>query len=276
MEQYTRDGLTFDLSDSGPSGAEVIVLLHGFPANRHCWDAVTPGLVGHGFRVLVPDQRGYSPGARPPRRRDYRMPELVADVVALIDAAGAQRVHLVGHDWGGAVGWAFASTHPERLHTFTSLATPHPTAVTRAFVRSRQLLQSWYMLAFQLPALPERAFQPPLQGFLRRQLVASGLPAETAERYLGPLADTSAARAALNWYRAMPLSRPLTGRIQVPTLYAYPTGDVALGRTAADLTRDYVAGPYRYEVLEGVSHWIPEEAPETVVSLVAAHARAHQ
>src|SRR5690349_17488584 len=151
MNEFRRGPLVFDVTDSGPPDGEVVVLLHGYPENRTSWSAMTPLLTAEGYRVLAPDQRGYSPTARPRRRRDYRASELVADTLALVDASGAERVHVVGHDWGGAVAWAFAAAHPERVQTVTSLTTPHPRAMQAAMLRSAQLLKSWYMLMFQLP-----------------------------------------------------------------------------------------------------------------------------
>src|SRR3954451_6799388 len=118
---------------------------------------MTPLLTQAGYRVLAPDQRGYSPRARPKRRRDYRTTELADDILALVDASGADKVHLVGHDWGGAVAWSFAHAHPERLHTVTSLTTPHPRAFAKSMVTGSQGLRSWYMAMFQLPFLPELA-----------------------------------------------------------------------------------------------------------------------
>lgn len=109
MDTYTHNGLTLDVRDAGPADGPVVVLLHSFPQYNGSWDAVIDRLTERGYRCLAPNQRGYSPGARPLRRRDYRIPELVGDVQALIDASGAQQVHLVGHDWGAAVAWAAAA-----------------------------------------------------------------------------------------------------------------------------------------------------------------------
>jgi pimeloyl-ACP methyl ester carboxylesterase len=275
MQQYTRGAYTFDVDDSGPQDAPAFVLLHGFPENRTSWAALTPLLTAAGFRVLAPDQRGYSPGARPLRRRDYVLSELVEDVAALIDAAGTAKVHLVGHDWGGAAAWAFAQAHPDRLHTVTSLTTPHPRAFLKAMVTGTQALHSWYMAMFQLPGLPELGITARGGENLRKSLLAAGLPADAAERYVAPLRDRTAARAAVNWYRALPLSRPDRRKVTVPAMYVYATGDRFLGRKAADLTADYVAAPYRYEVLEGRSHWLHEEAADEVAQLLVDHARAH-
>ena len=273
MDQFEAGGLVFDVTDVGsPDAADVVVLLHGYPETRASWDRVIPFLVDEGYRVLAPDQRGYSPRARPRGRRAYRLTNLVADVVALVDAAGADRVHVVGHDWGGGVAWGLATSHPDRLHTMTSLATPHPRALLRSMVTSRQALHSWYMLFFQVPWLPELSLVGAGQKRTRELLMRSGLDAADVDRYLAVLAQPGAATAAINWYRALPFE-PVrrSPPIGVPVLYAYGTGDFALGRKAADLTQRYVDGPYRYEVLDGVSHWIPEQVPERVARLLIEH-----
>ncbi|HEU5034404.1 MAG TPA: alpha/beta fold hydrolase [Mycobacteriales bacterium] len=275
MHEFTRGSFVFDVDDSGPRDGEVVVLLHGYPENRTSWQAVTPLLTDAGCRVLAPDQRGYSPRARPPHRRDYRVTELVADVLALIDAAGVDRVHLVGHDWGGIVAWVLAHRHPDRLHTVTSLTTPHPRAYSASLLRSTQLLHSWYVLMFQLPWLPESGMRGPGAAFARRVLVSSGLPPEAADRYVAPLQQPGAARAAINWYRGLPLSPPLVGKVEVPTLYVYATEDRFLTRTAAELTGSYVAATYRFEVLDRMNHWLPELAPDIVARLVLDHAHRH-
>jgi pimeloyl-ACP methyl ester carboxylesterase len=276
VERYEADGLVFDVTDAGPADGEVIVLLHGFPAHRGCWDGVVPLLASAGYRVLAPDQRGYSPDARPRGRRAYRLDRLAADVLALADAAGAERFHLVGHDLGAAVAWGLAAWHPERLLSVTSLATPHGKAFVRSLASSSQPLRSWYMLAFQLPRLPERALTGPGGGLFRRTLRRSGLSDAHLDRYLSVLAQPGAMEAALNWYRAFPLLAPSRlAPVTVPALYVYATGDHFLTRKAADLTARHIRGPYRCEILKDVSHWIPEEVPETVATLVTEHCRAN-
>src|SRR5687768_8192474 len=115
VDTFTRGALTFDVRDRGPADGPVVVCLHGFPQDGTAFDAVVPPLVAGGLRVLVPDQRGYSPGARPPGRAPYALREVVDDVVALLDAAGVERAHVVGHDWGAVVGWALASRRADRV-----------------------------------------------------------------------------------------------------------------------------------------------------------------
>lgn len=275
IRSYRHDGLTFDIDDSGGDG-DVVVLLHGFPQTKESWGRITPALAAAGYRVLAPNQRGYSPGARPTRRRDYAIGPLTNDVLALADAVEAKRFHVVGHDWGGAVAWSLAGGHADRVASVTSLCTPHTSAMARAMVTSTQLLHSWYMAVFQLPGLPEWLATSERGGkFFAKSLSDSGLPVEDAAASVAMLRD-GAARGAFNWYRGLPFS-PASGpgTISVPTLYVYGTGDFALGRAAADLTARYVTGPYRYEVLDGVSHWIPDTAAEVTGGLILEHLAAH-
>lgn len=173
ISSYTHDGLVLDVVDTGPLDGEVVVLLHGFPQRASSWEKVAPLLHAQGYRTVAPDQRGYSRGARPTRRRDYAGRHLVGDVVALLDALGepGRRVHLVGHDWGAAVGWGVAGALPDRVRSFTAVSVPHQAAFARAALRSRQLLRSWYMGFFQLPVVPEtlarrrpQAFEALLRG----------------------------------------------------------------------------------------------------------------
>ena len=138
-----RDGLVFDVTTAGPVDGDPVVLLHGFPQSARCWDAVTPALAAAGFRTVAPDQRGYSPGARPVGRAAYRTTELVADAAAFVEAAlaetGRPRAHVVGHDWGSLVAWALAGSRPELLHTVTGISVPPPGAMSAALHRPRQL-----------------------------------------------------------------------------------------------------------------------------------------
>jgi pimeloyl-ACP methyl ester carboxylesterase len=275
MNRFSRQGLVFDLADSGPADAEeVVVLLHGWPQDRTAWGRVTPLLVAGGLRVLALDQRGYSPGARPPGTAAYRMRELVADVAALLDEAGLARAHLVGHDWGGAVAWAFAERHPERLGSLTVLSTPHHRAQAWALRHGDQARRSWYVAAFQVPTVPEVVLRRTLPGLLR----GSGLPEQDVQRYAARFREPGAAGAALAWYRA--LRNPLRGmvsavggnsgqvrRITVPTTYVWGRHDPALGRAAAERTAHWVASDYRFVELDA-GHWLPETRPGDVAAEV--------
>ena len=217
-----------------------------------------PALHAAGLRTLAPHQRGYSPGARPGGRRAYRLEELAADAIALLDAAGVERAHVVGHDWGAGVAWALAAWHHERVASLVALSTPHPAAFTRAMLGS-QAFRSWYMLAFQLPGLPERAVAGRIGDFYR----STDLPEEHVERYAGRFSRPGELNGPLNWYRALPFGRRGVGRIRVPTTYVWGRRDPALGRAAAERTAENVVGDYRFVELDA-GHWLPETHPETV------------
>ncbi|MGY1699979.1 alpha/beta fold hydrolase [Geodermatophilus sp. SYSU D00766] len=274
MRQFQNDGLTFDVRDGGPPDGEPVVLLHGFPQDCSAFDRVAPLLHDAGLRTLAPDQRGYSPGARPRGRSPYRLRAVAGDVLALLDAAGLQSAHVVGHDWGGAVAWALGAWHPERVRTLTALSTPHPAAAGRAVLTSDQGLRSSYMAAFQVPVVPERLMLARDGAVLRGVLQNGGLPEDTAARYVDRLREPGALSAALAWYRAVPLAaRDSVGEVPVPTLHVWSTGDAFLGPAATAMTRRHVTGPYRLEVLDGVPHWIPELAAERTAELVVEHVR---
>jgi pimeloyl-ACP methyl ester carboxylesterase len=277
MEQYSRDGLVFDVLDAGPPDGPVVVLLHGFPQHNDSWNAVIDRLVAQGYRCLAPNQRGYSPGARPPRRRDYRIPDLVADLGALIDASGAQRVHLVGHDWGAAVAWAAAAEMPERLATVSPISVPHPAAFLKSFANSRQGLASWYMYAFQLPRIPEWSMLRRDGAMMYKSLRQAGQAPDAAKRDAAAMSAPGALTAAINWYRAMPLSNPraISQKVSVPTLYVWSDHDVALLPKSAHNTARYVTGEYRFEIMPGVSHWIPDEEPDKLADLLLEWFAAH-
>lgn len=274
VDSFTRSGLTFDVRDAGPADGEPVVLLHGFPQHAGSWDRVAPGLHGAGLRTLAPDQRGYSPAARPTGRRAYVVRELVDDVRALLDTAGLERAHVVGHDWGAMVAWALAAWHPERVTSLTAVSVPHPAAFTKSFLTSAQGVKSAYMAFFQLPGVPEALLTRGNGAFLRDTLVRAGLPRADAEETVARLRPAGALTAALNWYRALPLgATDQVGRVRVRTLHVWSDRDGFLGRAGTEATAQYVTGPYRLEVLPGVTHWVPETAGDRLAELVTGHVR---
>jgi pimeloyl-ACP methyl ester carboxylesterase len=263
MEQYSRNDLTFDVRDAGPADGPVVVLLHGFPQHNDSWNAVIDRLTAQGYRCLAPNQRGYSAGARPSRRRDYRIPELVGDLGALIDASGARQVHLVGHDWGAAVAWAAAAEMPERLATVSPISVPHPAAFLKSFVTSRQGLASWYMYFFQLPRIPEWLLMRRNGAIASDSLRRGGLIPAAVERDVNAMREPGAMRAAINQ------------KVSVPTLYVWSDEDIALMPKAAHDTARYATGEYRFEIMPGVSHWIPDEQPDKLADLLLDWFGAH-
>ena len=258
-----HQGLVFDVTDAGPADGTPVVLLHGFPQDRSSWDRISGRLHAAGMRTYAPDQRGYCAGARPPGTAAYRLEHLVGDVIALIDATSHDRVHLVGHDWGGGVAWLVAGNHPDRVASVTVLSTPHPAALSRALRTFDQLRRSWYMAAFQVPVLPERLVAA---GF-RSVMVGSGLPSDDAERYAARLARPEALRGPISWYRPMRSSTVRAHRVAVPATYVWGSRDVALGRHAAELTREHVTGPYQFVELDA-THWLPETRPDECAAAI--------
>lgn len=264
----------FDAIVAGPPEGRPVLLLHGFPQTGRVWERQIAALAAHGYRVVAPDQRGYSPGARPERAEDYRISLLVDDVVAIGEELGWAAFDLVGHDWGGAVAWWTAHRHPERVRTLTVVSTPHPGALATTLRTDQdQRERSHYMIDWRdTPATEERMLAHDAREL--RDLYGGRVPRDSAAAYVCHLSQPGALTAALNWYRA---GRPdgAIGAISVPTLYVWSTEDGAFGSAAAQETGRWVDGPYRFETLQGVSHWVPEEVPETLSRLLLEHLRAH-
>ncbi len=273
MERFTNTGLQFDVTDGGPPDGPAVILLHGFPEDRSCWDAVTPPLHARGLRTLAPDQRGYSPGAAPTARHEYRLRLLADDVLALAEQAGVNSFDIVGHDWGAALAWYLAANHRDRVRTLTALSVPHPKAFRSAMLHSTQALHSWYMVFFQLPQVPERLLAIRGGERMRSALRRSGLDDDFAARYAARAAARPGGMTGpLNWYRALPSAlRDPIGDVTVPTMLVWSDGDPFITRKSAELCSDYVQGPYRFEVLPGVSHWIPEQEPVRTAELLLSH-----
>ncbi len=269
ISSYFHDGLTFEVSDQGPARSEVVVLLHGFPQTRTSWDQVTPFLNEAGYRTLAPDLRGYSPAARPRRRRDYNLRYMVDDVVALIDEVG-QPVHVVGHDWGAATAWSLAAMRPEHVRTLTAVSVPHPGAMLS--VGLPQLKKSWYMFANQIPFAAELLMSDRKRA--RKVLRGTGMPPAAIDRYVTEIIDTGAMTTALNWYRGLPFTsrKTLKSRVRVPTTMVWSDGDQFLHRLGAERSVDYVDADFKLEIMEGLSHWIPDEAPEQLAEIILARA----
>ena len=265
----------FDALAAGPADGELVLLLHGFPQSSWQWRSQLSALGDAGYRAVAPDQRGYSPRARPEGVDHYRADRLAADVLAIADWLGGHHFHLVGHDWGAAVAWQLAGRHPGRLRSLTAVSVPHPMALAEALASPSgdQLARSSYINLFRTPEVPERLLLADEGAGLRALFANSGYhDREAVEHYVALLLEPGALTAALNWYRAIdPLVVLGLEPVTTPTLFVWSTDDPAIGREAADACAAHVAGPYRFEVLEGVSHWIPEDAPEDLNRLLLDH-----
>ena len=277
--QITAGPFTFTARAAGPADGRLVLFLHGFPQSSYQWRHQLAAAAAAGYRAVALDQRGYSPGARPEGVDQYGTDHLVADVLAVADELGAPQVDLVGHDWGGAVAWLVAGRYPQRVRTLTSVSMPHPAAFAAA-LRSGdvdQLGRSSYIALVRAEGVAEQALLAGDGAGLRAVFRASGHPdPDGTGEYVELLRQPGALTAALNWYRALSVSdtkalAELDVKVTVPTLYVWGDADVALGRKAAESTAEHVEGPYRFEVLEGVGHWIPEEVPDRLNELLLDH-----
>lgn len=274
------NGIKLHVVEAGPETGELVLLLHGFPEYWYGWRNQISCLAEAGYRVWVPDQRGYNLSDKPAKVKDYQTDELVADVVGLIRASGKERVVLVGHDWGGIVAWQVARSHPELLHRLIILNAPHQAAISKVILRNPgQLIRSAYAGFFQLRGLPEkmlslsdwRLAKGMLQGTSREGTFAD----EDLVRYQEAWSQPGAMRSMLNWYRAA-LRKPADShpplRVQVPTLIIWGAKDQFLSRQLGWESGKYCdAG--RLVFLEEATHWLHLEEPERVNQLMAEFLR---
>ncbi|HZH20417.1 MAG TPA: alpha/beta hydrolase [Geodermatophilus sp.] len=259
--------LTFDVHADGPDDGRPVVLLHGFPETSASWAAVTPQLTGAGLRTYAVDQLGYSPGARPAEVEAYALANLAQVTADLMTAMDVPVADVVGHDWGANVAWALAAWHEDRVRSLTAVSVPHPSAFTEAWrTDPEQQERSAYIRLFWQQGKAEEVLLADDARRLRR-MFGDAVPAEAVDEYVAVLSAPGALTAALNWYRAMSSGTPVDP-VPVPTAYVWSDADVAIGRKAAEACAEHVNGDYRFVELAGVSHWIPEQAPEQLAIAV--------
>lgn len=254
---------------AGPSDGPLIILLHGFPEFWYGWRRQIVPLAAAGYRVWVPDQRGYNLSEKPAGVEAYVIDLLADDVIGLIDAAGREQAFLVGHDWGAAVAWRVAARYPDRLQKLVIMNVPHPAVMARfVWQRPRQLLRSWYIIFFQLPLLPEWVTRLGHWRLMARALQRTSRPGtfsgEDLAHYRQAWSQPNAFRSMVNWYRAAVRKRPVSsasGRIKVPTLVLWGARDAFLIRDMAQPSVDRCEQG-QLVFFEQASHWIQhEEAP---------------
>jgi pimeloyl-ACP methyl ester carboxylesterase len=262
-------GLVFDVDVDGPEGEVPVLLLHGWPQNSTMWDQIAPVLHANGRSTIAPDQRGYSPGARPSDVDAYAMGECVADVVAILDELDVPVVDVVGHDWGAIVAWHIAAEHPDRVRTLTAVSVPHPTPFGAAIANDEdQQQRSAYIGLFRQAGRAEDLLLE--DDAMRLRALFAGIPPDRAEKFVAPLLDRDALTGTLNWYRAMTPETTACAKVSVPTTFVWGDADIAIGATAARACGDYVDSDYRFVPLVGVSHWIADEAPGALSEAILA------
>jgi pimeloyl-ACP methyl ester carboxylesterase len=249
------------------------ILLHGFPVTSAMYEDLIPVLANRGYRVLAPDQRGYSPGARPEGAGNYTVDQLTADIIALADAAGIDTFHLVGHDWGAVIGWSVVLTHPQRVISWSGLSIAHPAAFSAALENDPdQKARSRYFFLFATPWLAETMFA--MNDFAAVQGMHSTMTPEQAAEYNDMLREPGALTAALNWYRAVmaedmsPPSGPMS--VETPTVFIWGNNDEAVGRYSVEQQAQYMKGPYKELELDA-GHWLFRDQPEKTLAAITDH-----
>ncbi|WP_046245848.1 alpha/beta fold hydrolase [Hymenobacter terrenus] len=270
------NGLHLHVVQCGPLDGPLVILLHGFPEFWYGWRHQISALADAGFRVWVPDQRGYNLSDKPRRVRDYTIDHLAADIIGLIDAAGHATAAVVGHDWGAAVTWHLAAHYPGRIRQAAVLNVPHPQVFGPALLRKPgQLLRSWYVFFFQLPWLPEVLVR--LRGWwLGRRLLRGTSRKGTFSdadlaRYKEAWTQPRAMRSMINWYRAaVRFGRRLgaTGRIKIPIHIIWGENDAFLKRELARESLAYCDGGQLTYL--PTTHWVQHEAAAAVNKLLLA------
>ncbi len=270
------NGLTFEVDQCG-DGDTLALCLHGFPEHSFSWRYQLPMLSDLGYKAWAPNMRGYGKSSRPPFIEDYSMDNLLADVAGLIDASGCEKVVLIAHDWGALIAWQFAIQQVRPLEKLIICNVPHPGPMQRELRKRAQLKKSWYVFFFQIPWLPERMMgrndaEGIAEAFRNSCELPEMFPDEVVGVYQRNAAQPGALNAMINYYRAAFRDRKGAQRldmIQTPTLIVWGEEDIALTKESTYGTEDYVSDlTIRY--LPRISHWVQQEAPETVNAMMSA------
>ncbi|MBB1600429.1 alpha/beta fold hydrolase [Variovorax sp. UMC13] len=268
VRRTTANGLSFHVRVDGPESGPLVVLLHGFPETGEAWRRLAAALSAEGWRVVVPDQRGYGLSDKPKGLRAYALDTLADDVLALCTAFGHARFAVVGHDWGGVVAWHLAARDPRRVQGVCILNAPHPASLGGfTLAHPTQLLRSTHVGFFQIPGVPEWLLAARDHALLQRALTGSSRPGTFDEALLAAYgrawAEDGALTGMLNWYRALVLARPIAGTIEVPVQVIWGDRDRALEAGLAEAALRFCRQGMCLH-LPQASHWVHHEEPERV------------
>jgi pimeloyl-ACP methyl ester carboxylesterase len=273
-EVIRANGFDFSVRISGNNQDTPVLLLHGFPESSAMWTRLMSDLNNQGYYTIAPDQRGYSAGARPRETDQYHILHLEKDVLAIADALNIDTFHLIAHDWGSAVGWELATKYPERILSYSCLSVPHLSAFARAYDEDEEQYEaSDYMRFFQTKWLPEYVISRNDYQILRE--TRPSYDEDEMDSYLHLFRQKRALTSAINWYRAnfnLFSENRNASKVAVPTLFIWGNRDIALKRSGAEWTKDYVSGYYKFLELDA-GHWLIQEAYDTIYSEVMGHLR---
>ncbi|MDP9840489.1 pimeloyl-ACP methyl ester carboxylesterase [Neorhizobium huautlense] len=261
------ESISLHIVEEGPANGEPVLMLHGFPEFWWAWRKQSSALAEAGFRVVMVDMRGYGQSEAPTDVSDYRIANLVDDIVRLASHLGWQRFNIVGHDWGGIVAWAVASLHPMRVKRLIVLNAPHIDVMADVLRKMpSQMVRSAYIAFFQLPSLPEALLSARRFKLLVDALTKTARPGsftdDEIERYRQQWQVEGHLKAMLNYYRALIReARPALGRIVPPVLILWGCRDRALDfRLAKESLVQCANG--RMCVHRSATHWVHLEEPE--------------
>ena len=269
------NGMTFKCRVAGNPTGEPVILLHGWPETSHMWIGLMEKLSAEGYYCIAPDQRGFSPQARPEKVKDYAIEFLAEDVIGIADAFGIKNFQLVGHDWGSAIGWAVVAFHPERVKSWTAMSVPHLKAFSDAIrFDKKQKKMSQYMAFFQWRGIPEWFLLKKDRLNLRKTWKKSS--PEELQEYLDVIGNKPALKSTLGYYRAnyklLKKGQKMDNYLEVktPTLMIWGKKDIAIGRTSVEGTAQYMKGDYQYVELDA-GHWLIQEAFDACYNPIKEH-----
>jgi pimeloyl-ACP methyl ester carboxylesterase len=266
MQRIAGDGVNLAVLVEGEG--RPVFLLHGFPDSSHVWRHQVPALVAAGMRAVAPDLRGFGESDKPEPVEDYAITRSVADMVAVMDELGIDRADVVGHDWGAGLAWCLAAFVPERVNRLVVMSVGHPNTLHNQTIEQRE--KAWYQLLFQFTDVAEELLSRDDWKLFREWSRGDG----DLERYVADLSRSGALTAGLNWYRASANPRTELGRgrpfpsVSASTLGLWSSRDNYVTEDGMLRSEDHVTGAWRYERIEGASHWLQLDAPEKVNELL--------
>jgi epoxide hydrolase 4 len=249
----------------------LMLMLHGFPEFWYSWRHLIPEFA-QDYQVVALDLRGYNDSDKPAEKSAYVMDEFIKDIEGVIKGLGYSSCVLVGHDWGGAIAWNFAYTHPEMVERLIVLNIPHPAKFAAGLTKPQQLLRSSYILFFQLPFIPE--LQLKLHNYQAIETAFKGMAVNKdafsqadIDAYKQAVAKPGAMTAMLNYYRNVfrhGFINRSWGVLDVPTLMIWGEKDTALGKELTYGTENFVQD-FQIKYIPNCSHWVQQEQPQLVI-----------
>ena len=279
IKKVSTGELEFDCRVSGNEQNELIIFLHGFPETSFMWSKIMEKLSSIGFYCIAPDMRGYSENACPKGVKNYSIEKLSGDILDIADASNKNKFHLIGHDWGAAIGWNIVYNNPERIISWTGLSVPHNKAFGKAIkLDKEQQKKSRYIKSFLVPYIPEMMLKK--NDFEKLRKLWENSSPEELENYLTVFSRKQTLTAALNYYRAMIKKgkNRTIGDIQTPTLFIWGNQDLAVGSFAVENNHKYMKGDYTFLELDG-GHWLIQtnyaEVEAAIVEHVGKYSQKH-